>query len=490
MLSTRYIRQSRRIPRACLAAATVAAIVSTVGPIATPANAKTPTLAFGPKESPLGRAYANWLGAWAKWAFSGPAETSPILSLQNCDQWQQPEPTTTWFLSANGPGTADVTCSVPANLPIALTAGGIYDWQAPGDEAKLTANMKLFPKVVRKPTLSVDGVKVDATKYAVTSPVLSMNLVAPEFGPAAGPDKPAVILQARSWMLVLKGLKPGIHKVVISDEGSLDENGQPLIVNGKQKWIFSSVNYTLNVGSGPAQTTVPPTTVPRTTVPPTTVPPTTAPTTTLAAAPAAKVLFEDDFNDPKSGWLDDNGGGWTMGYTNGKYRITAEPGNGGQVGPDHAGQPSMRNSRTEIDFELIAGDGAAVVHCYDAIPRGSATARSATVVGEPEHLYIAVSPKGGIRGYTSVGGKRTSIPGGDMPSLTAAFRKENRLAVECSGESGKPGRVKVWLNTVQIFDADVPVMPSGDGLSLAMEAFRGLPAKGEVIFDNLVVTAM
>jgi hypothetical protein len=233
--------------------ATLAVSIGAIATTATPAQAKasTATPAFGPKESPLGKSYANWLGDWTKWAFGGAAANNPLLALQGCDAWTQPDPTRVWFLSANGPGAADVTCAVPANLPIAITPGGIFDWKKPGEEAKLSEYMKTFPTSVRKPTPSVDGVKVDATKCLVTTDILTTKVVAPEFGPNAGPDE--VIIKAKGWMLVLKGLPVGPHKVTISDElSNLDDNGQPVLVKGKPSWIVSKVNYTLNVGTGPA----------------------------------------------------------------------------------------------------------------------------------------------------------------------------------------------------------------------------------------------
>jgi hypothetical protein len=451
-----------------------AALLACLGMATASAGAKAASPAFGPKESPLGRTYAGWFGEWTKWAFAGPALTNPLLSVQACDSWTQPEPTKAWYLSANGPGTADVTCSVPADVPIALTPGGIFDWQTPGNEAKLTEYLKTFPTSVRKPTLSVDGVKVDATKYLVTTPVIKTTIVAPEFGPRAGADKGELSAIGKGWMLVLKGLKAGPHTVVITDQlSNIDDSGKPILVNGKPSWLLSRVNYTLNAGAGPAA-------APATTAAP-----------ALVAAPSKAALFKDDFGDAKSGWLDDNGGGWTMGYTEGKYKIAVDPGNGGHVGPGHAGQPNLRNTHIEIDFELTTGEGAMVIHCYDASIRGINTDNTASTTTEPEHLYVAVSPKAGSSAYVSIGGKRTKITGANDAALTAAFiPKVNRLAVDCSGESGQPGRVKMSLNGTPILDAQVAVMPSGAGVSPSLEAFRGLTARGELVIDNLVVTAL
>jgi hypothetical protein len=257
MLRTHSITAKRRFTAIVGTALLTGSIATIVSPAA---NAKTTSTkvspAFGPKEAPLGKSYATWLGDWTKWAFGGPAANNPLLALQGCDAWTQPDPANVWFLSANGPGTADVTCSVPANRPIAITPGGIFDWKKPGEEAKLNEYMKTFPSSVRKPTLTVDGVKVDATKYLVTTPILTTKVVATEFGPNTGPDD--VIIKAKGWMLVLKGLAAGQHSVTISDDVSnLDENGQPVLVKGKPSWSLSKVNYTLNVGNGPAPVAAP-----------------------------------------------------------------------------------------------------------------------------------------------------------------------------------------------------------------------------------------
>jgi hypothetical protein len=196
MLRTRSIQSNQAATKtggrlaAIVGIAALAGSLSTIATNAPPAQAKASKAApvFGPKEAPLGKSYANWLGDWTKWAFSGPAANNPLLALQACDTWTQPDPTRVWFLSANGPGVADVTCSVPANLPIAITPGGVFDWKKPGEEVKLNEYMKTFPTSVRKPTLTVDGVKVDATKHLVTTDILTTKVVAPEFGPNTGPD--------------------------------------------------------------------------------------------------------------------------------------------------------------------------------------------------------------------------------------------------------------------------------------------------------------
>ncbi len=484
------VSASRRISIATMAA-TVAALAASAGIVPIAAQAKSASPAYGPKEAPIGQSYATWMGEWAQWAFGGPSATNPLLNLQACNTWLQPDPAKVWFLSANGPGTASVTCSVPSDLPIAITPGGIFDWKKPGEEAKLAEFLKTFPDSVRKPTLSVDGIKVDASKYLVTSPILTMKIVAPEFGPSAGPDASEVVMQAKGWMLVLKGLPAGQHKVSISDQlSNLDDNGVAILKNGKPTWLLSKVNYTLNVGARPVVAVATPTTTiaapPAATTPPaTTVAPTTPTATTLGP-----VLFADDFSNPSSGWLDDNGGGWTMGYVDGKYRIGVNPGSGGHAGPGHRAQPDLRNSRTEVDFELTVGDGAVAIHCYDASPEGTNTDSSPAGSAEPEFLYVGLSPKAGIGASVSIGGKRFSLGGSNVPAMTSAFRAMNRLVVECKGESGKTGNVRAFLNGVLILDARVEVMPSGDGIRFALEAFRGLPAKAEVVFDNMSVTQL
>lgn len=482
---------NQRSWRSVAVVATVAAATLTIGSFAAttqPALAKAAPPAFGPKEAPLGRTYSGWLAEWGKWAFAGPAATNPLLALQACDTWVQPDPGNVWFLSAGGPGSFAVTCSVPTGIPIAVTPGGTFGWDLPGKEARVAEYLKTFATSVRKPTLSVDGVKVDASKYLVTTQMLKTKIIASEFGPNSGPDVGEVSFQAKGWMLVLKGLKAGRHSVVISDElAKVDDQGNPVLVNGKASWEISRVTFTLNVGAGPAAAPAPaPTPAPAA---PAAATSTVAPAAAAIKAPATPgtVLFQDNFDNPKSGWLDYSEKGINMGYLGGKYKIDVEPKLAGHVGPDHVGQPNLRNSRTELEVEILSVVGAFALHCYDASAPGNASTGRVSPTSEPEHFYVGFSQTDS-GGYVSIGGKRTNFPG--TKYAPGVFRGINRVALECKGEPGQPGTVKAFLNDTLVFDAVVPAMPAGSGVFPSIESFRGIPVKGSLLIDNMIVKAL
>jgi hypothetical protein len=478
---------------------TAATFTGTMLPSTVSAKATAP--AFGPKESPLGRPYVDWLAEWGKWAFGGPSATNPLLNLPACNSWSQPEPAKAFYLSAGGAGKAAVTCSVPIGVPIAITPGGVFSWRKLGEEAIVNSEIAKFAGIVRRPKLKVDGVSVDAAKYLVETPIGTTTIEAPEFGPILG----NVLFKSKGWMLVLKGFRAGTHTVVISDDvTNADESGTPILTNGKQTWQLSQVTFTLNVGApippppAPAPAAASPATAPAspttlataTTVAATTTTPTpTSTTAPVAAASGAaptsgkEILFQDDFENPASGWIDDIGAGRNMGYVGGRYRIEIDPGVGGQRSPDHKGQPVLQNMRAEIDVEVSSLFAGFVFHCYDEVT----LANGASFTQEPEHIYMGFSPTG-VGAYVSLGGKRTSLPAARLPE--GLYKTVNRAALECKGEPGKAGSIRAFLNGTMIYEADIPVMPKGSNLYPVVETFRGLPTKTTVHLDNLVVTRL
>jgi hypothetical protein len=472
MLSIRKSSCPTRFSRTRLLGAAIS--LASVGVAALPAlptEAKVASLAFGPKESPLAKPYAGWLQDWTKWAFGGPTATNPLLNFKACDTFIQPDPTRVWFLHAASGGNAETTCSVPAGLPILVSPGGTAFWEKPEDAAKLPAKIANFKQEVSSPRLKVDNVVVNAKAYLAQTPDFAGKVEAPEFGPVQGD----VTFRSKGWVVMLKPLPVGAHTVEASVLlRKLDDKGEPVSQNGKPVWDPATVTFNLNVGAGPAA-------APTTTVAPAT---TIAPTTTSAPAPAA--IFQDNFEDPKSGWLDDNGDGWTMGYLGGKYQISADAGASGQVGPDHLGQPNQANSRTELEFEIDSTIASFVIHGYaELVPGGPKNAPPKTV--EEEYFYIGFNPLE-TYGYVSLGGRRLALP--RKPIGADGFKAVNKVVIEARGEPGKPGgSIKAWLNGSLVVDV-AGIMPKGTGFTPALEAGRSLASKATVKIDNLVVTKL
>jgi hypothetical protein len=295
---------SARRAKACICVVLSLGLLTAASP-STPAKtaAKTATSAFGPKEQPLGRPYADWLSRWGTWAFGGPSATNPLLHLDQCNSWVQPEPDRVFFLGAGGPGKAATTCKVPTGVAIAVTPGGLFSWDKPENVQRIMTEIAGFANSVRKPKLVIDAKTVDVTKYLVETPLLTTEIQAEEFGPNLG----TVSFKSKGWMLVLRALPDGQHKIVISDElAKLDDKGQPILVKGKRAWDLAQVTFTLDVGGAPVAA-APPTTTTPTAAPPTTTPPTTVATssttvavaTTVPVTTAAAVIPEKGFNGQK-----------------------------------------------------------------------------------------------------------------------------------------------------------------------------------------------
>ena len=215
---------------------------------------------------------------------------------------------------------------------------------------------------------------------------------------------------------------------------------------------------------------------------------TTTTTTSLAASPTGyapgPVLFSDNFDDPASGWLPDNSGGWTMGYLDGKFFINASLSAKGHDWPGHAKQPVLNNVRIDIEFTETPLGGFAL-HCYDSSPQG--VVPGSTDQAQTEFLYIGfVAGRGAA---VSVGRSLGISRIGPITPFPAGLMKPvNQAIVECKGEPGGPGTVRAWINGAKVADVFVLVMPKGGGVYPVFEALNGLPSAAGVTVDNLVVT--
>jgi hypothetical protein len=473
MLSIRRLPTRRRLIATIVTAASAISVSTFPAPSS---QAKGPLLAYGPKESPLGKPYAGWLQDWTKWAFGGPTATNPLLNFKACDTFIQPDPSRVWFLHAASGGKAETTCSVPAGLPILVSPGGTAFWEKPEDAAKLPAKIANFKQEVSNPRLKVDNVVVNAKTYLTQTPDFAGRVEAPEFGPVQGD----VTFRSKGWVVMLKPLPAGPHTVeAFVLLRKFDDKGEPVTQNGKPIWDPAVVTFNLNVGAGPApapSTTAAPAPAP---APATTV----VPTTTLAPAPAA--IFKDSFEDPKSGWLDDNGGGLTMGYVDGKYQMIGEPGLTGQTTPDHTGQPDLSNTRTEIDFEIDNPTASFTLYSYHEYFPGPSKNQPPRQ-SEPDHFYIGFNPVE-VRGYASLGGRRLFIQ--PKPITAEGWKPVNKAVIEARGEPGKTGSLKVWLNGSIVIDV-TGQMPKGNGVFFGIEAGRSLASKTTIKVDNMVVTKL
>lgn len=211
----------------------------------------------------------------------------------------------------------------------------------------------------------------------------------------------------------------------------------------------------------PTEAPPPPTEAPP---PPTEAPPTSVPApTAVAAVPTARpvtlesgaVLVADDFSDSGSGWATMQAASYTIGYRNGVYAITSDPGAG---------------SVFSYGAPLSGGN---VIIGADATPvRGAA----GLIFGPDNSYRFLVSADGRFR----VEQRGNAIIASTASSAIRAGT--NRLVIAAAGR-----RVSLYANGTLLANLDLSAPLAGATYGFVVSAgARG----GEGVFDNLTVRAL
>ncbi|HEU4327253.1 MAG TPA: DnaJ domain-containing protein [Roseiflexaceae bacterium] len=212
-------------------------------------------------------------------------------------------------------------------------------------------------------------------------------------------------------------------------------------------------------------TAVPATAVPATAVPtpaPTTVPPTAAPTAAPVLAGEGRVLVSDDFSS--SGWAALSGNGWSVGYSEGRYRITAVAG-AGPIWSYRSGVPA--DLSLSVDMQVRSGEGGVLLRFADS----------------PTYLAVILNPgQGSYRIEQRSGAGVTVLSSGPSAAIQSSADAQNRLNARLSG-----GTLSVLINDQALASVDVSGAPVSNRFGLA--AF-GTGTASEVLFDNLSIRAI
>ncbi len=195
-------------------------------------------------------------------------------------------------------------------------------------------------------------------------------------------------------------------------------------------------------------------------------PPVLAPSPTPAAAAAApsrrplaveggRVLVADAFNDPGSGWANIQAATYTLGYRDGAYAITTEPGTG-----------------SIFAFGAPLAQGNMVIGADVTPVRGLA----GMIFGPDKSYRFFISGDGRFR--VEQQGKAL-VP---LTASKAIRRGSNRLAIAAADK-----RVSLYANGVLLTNLDLPV--SLEGTTYGFVVLAG-PGGGEGIFDSLSVRTL
>ncbi|GAB4190868.1 MAG: hypothetical protein OHK0022_04080 [Roseiflexaceae bacterium] len=216
-------------------------------------------------------------------------------------------------------------------------------------------------------------------------------------------------------------------------------------------------------------TAAPATAVPATAIPATAAPtagPTSAPTTAPTAAPVladeGQLVLSDNFSS--SGWAALSGNGWSVGYSEGRYRITAVAG-AGPIWSYRSGAPG--NLSLAVDMQVRSGEGGVLLRFADA----------------PSYLAVILNPgQGGYRIEQRSGSGSTVLSSGTSEAIQSGADAQNRLNARLSG-----GTLRVLINDQSVASVDVSNAPTSNRFGLA--AF-GTNTAAEVLFDNLSIRAI
>lgn len=213
-------------------------------------------------------------------------------------------------------------------------------------------------------------------------------------------------------------------------------------------------------------------------------PPPTGAATTPASPSAKPIIFQDDFSDRTSGW--DDAGGRTAGghYTNGAYRIYADPvpGGGSQSGVPRNASSMYPNAPQDIRI-------AVAVHGVTGRPETNAAGfgifcRDRQNTGRYEFTLA--------NGYTSIGKISTTGAWKTLSEKDIAIdlNTTNRLDAVCSSEGRQAVHLVFSVNgkkLAEATDAKNPYLTGTIGLFAGTDETATAAIEAE--FDNFVVTS-
>ena len=219
--------------------------------------------------------------------------------------------------------------------------------------------------------------------------------------------------------------------------------------------------------SAPADTPAPPTPAPPTAAPADTpVPPTPPPPTLENAAPTAppleqqgQPLLEDDFS--QGGWASMSGNGWSVGYADGRYRISVNAGIGTIWSYRSVASEDVSIS---ADAQVTSGTGGLILRFVDQL----------------NYITFVVDPQGAAYQLEMrSGGRSTVLAAGVSEAIRTGSDAQNRLTARISGDM-----LQVAVNGQQLAEVDAAGAPRSARFGLV--AVSGA-APAEAFFDNLQI---
>lgn len=192
--------------------------------------------------------------------------------------------------------------------------------------------------------------------------------------------------------------------------------------------------------------------------------PTLAPTPTTADVLAAQreLLFAESFSNRT--WAQQNGQGWSVGYSENRYRISADRGVGTiwsyRTGPDGALSISA-------DVQIIGGEGGLLLW----------------FVNQDNYLSFTIDPqRTSFRLDTLRGGTLTTVAGGQSEAIKNSTTEANRLEARLRGNA-----IAIVVNGQELEQVTLADTTVSERYGLVA---IGGDTPAEALFDNLEIRAL
>jgi hypothetical protein len=164
---------------------------------------------FASDSRPFGRTYAEWTARWWQWVLSIAKTDNPLVD-QNGKNCVNNQSGPVWFLAGALKGSAERSCTIPADKAILFPIINVEASVAEGDgstEEELSAGVKFEMDQITDMRAVISGTNLDELKqYRIQSPLFNATLPADN---VLGLSAQSTKMMSEGYWLFLKPLKPG-----------------------------------------------------------------------------------------------------------------------------------------------------------------------------------------------------------------------------------------------------------------------------------------
>lgn len=164
---------------------------------------------FTPESRPFGRTYAEWTAKWWQWVLSISKAENPLVD-QNGKNCSNNQNGSVWFLAGSLKGSAERSCTIPADKAILFPIINVEASVAEGDgstEEELSAVVRFEMDQIADMRAMINGTNVDELKqFRIQSPLFNVTL--PQDNVLRLPAQTTKMMSEGYWLFV-KAMEPG-----------------------------------------------------------------------------------------------------------------------------------------------------------------------------------------------------------------------------------------------------------------------------------------